>query len=55
MFAKNMATLLQLLIPENAINLDFEDDIIDSVCVTHQGSIRNERVKAALAQTPVTA
>lgn len=55
MFAKNVATLLQLLIPENEINLDFEDDIIDSVCVTHQGEIRNERVKAALVQTPVTA
>ncbi|OKH19390.1 Re/Si-specific NAD(P)(+) transhydrogenase subunit alpha [[Limnothrix rosea] IAM M-220] len=55
MFAKNMATLLQLLIPENEINLDFEDDIIDSVCVTHQGEVRNERVKGAIAQTAVTA
>ncbi len=55
MFAKNMATLLQLLIPENEINLDFEDDILDSVCVTHQGEVRNERVKGAIAQTAVTA
>jgi NAD(P) transhydrogenase subunit alpha len=55
MFAKNMATLLQLLIPENEINLDFEDDIIDSVCVTHDGEVRNERVKGAIAQTAVTA
>lgn len=55
MFAKNMATLLQLLIPETAINLDFEDDILDSVCVTHQGEIRNQRVKDALAQTPAIA
>lgn len=47
MFAKNMATLLQLLIPEDAINLDFADDILDSVCVTHQGEIRNQRVKDA--------
>ena len=55
MFAKNMSTLLQLLIPENEINLDFEDDILDSVCVTHQGEVRNERVKQAIAQTAVTA
>ncbi|WP_024546005.1 Re/Si-specific NAD(P)(+) transhydrogenase subunit alpha [Picosynechococcus sp. NKBG15041c] len=54
MFAKNMATLLQLLIPENEINLDFEDDILDSVCVTHQGTIRNQRVKDALQQMTVT-
>ncbi|ANV86886.1 MULTISPECIES: Re/Si-specific NAD(P)(+) transhydrogenase subunit alpha [unclassified Picosynechococcus] len=55
MFAKNMATLLQLLIPEGAINLDFADDILDSVCVTHQGEIRNQRVKDALQQMAVTA
>ncbi|MBV5260235.1 Re/Si-specific NAD(P)(+) transhydrogenase subunit alpha [Synechococcus moorigangaii CMS01] len=54
MFAKNMATLLQLLIPGGEINLDFTDDILDSVCVTHQGEIRNQRVKDALQQ-PVTA
>ncbi|NJN73386.1 MAG: Re/Si-specific NAD(P)(+) transhydrogenase subunit alpha [Limnothrix sp. RL_2_0] len=48
MFAKNMSTLLQLLIPENEINLDFEDDILDSVCITHQGEVRNQRVKDAL-------
>ncbi|AMA08740.1 Re/Si-specific NAD(P)(+) transhydrogenase subunit alpha [Picosynechococcus sp. PCC 73109] len=55
MFAKNMATLLQLLIPEGTINLDFADDILDSVCVTHQGEIRNQRVKDALQQMAVTA
>lgn len=55
MFSKNMATLLQLLIPENEINLDFEDDIIDSVCVTHQGEVRNERVKGAIAAMTVNA
>lgn len=55
MFAKNMSTLLQLLIPENEINLDFEDDILDSVCITHAGEVRNQRVKEAIAQTPVAA
>lgn len=55
MFAKNMATLLQLLIPDGEMNLDFEDDILDSVCITHQGEVRNERVKQAIAQTAVTA
>ncbi|MEB3225499.1 MAG: Re/Si-specific NAD(P)(+) transhydrogenase subunit alpha [Synechococcus sp.] len=55
MFAKNMATLLQLLIPDGEINLDFSDDIIDSVCITHQGEIRNQRVKDVLQQMAVTA
>ena len=28
--------------------LNFEDDIIDSACVTHAGETRNEQVKEAL-------
>lgn len=53
MYAKNVSTFLNLLIPEQEINLDFEDDIIASTCITHTGEIRNERVKAALGQESV--
>jgi NAD(P) transhydrogenase subunit alpha len=48
LYAKNITTLLQYLLTEDGLNLDFEDDIVDSTCVTHEGDIRNDRVKAAL-------
>ena len=53
MYAKNIATLLKLLVKEGSLNLDFSDDIIDDSCVTHAGEIRNDRVKAALGSEGV--
>ncbi|GAB4438546.1 MAG: Re/Si-specific NAD(P)(+) transhydrogenase subunit alpha [Cyanobacteria bacterium J069] len=48
MYAKNITSLLQLLVKDGELVLNFDDDIIASACVTHGGEIRNERVKAAL-------
>ena len=48
MYAKNISTLLQYLIKDGELQLNFEDDIIDSTCVTYGGEIRNQRVKEAL-------
>jgi NAD(P) transhydrogenase subunit alpha len=48
MYAKNLLTLVQYLVKEGALNLNFADDIIDSACVTHEGTIRNARVREAL-------
>ena len=46
-YAKNIATLLQLAQGENGeFALDFDDDIIDSACITHAGEIRNDRVRS---------
>lgn len=49
MYSKNMLNLLKTLIKEGELCLNFEDDIIASVCLTHQGEVRNERVKGAIA------
>lgn len=49
MYAKNLASLLHLMVKDGELLLNFEDDIIASACVAHGGEIRNERVKAALA------
>ena len=54
MYAKNISTLLQYLIKDGELQLNFEDDIINSTCVTHGGEIRNQRVKDALAQIGAT-
>jgi len=40
---------LQYLVKEEQMQLDFEDDIIDSICLTHDGELRNQRVKDILA------
>ncbi len=48
MFSKNMLTLLQHLIKENKLLLNFADDIIHDACVTYSGEVVNERVSQAL-------
>jgi H+-translocating NAD(P) transhydrogenase subunit alpha len=48
MYAKNLLTLVQYLVKDGVINLNFEDDIVNSACVTHNGIIRNARVQEAL-------
>jgi H+-translocating NAD(P) transhydrogenase subunit alpha len=45
LYSKNISTLLQLLIKDGQLNLDFSDEIVASVCVTDRGEIRNERVR----------
>jgi len=54
MYAKNISTLLQCLVKEGQLHLNFEDDIVDSTCITHAGEIRNQRVKDALSQMSTT-
>ena len=55
LYAKNILTLLQYLIKDGGLQLNFEDDIIGDTCITHGGEIRNQRVKDALAQLTVNA
>jgi NAD(P) transhydrogenase subunit alpha len=50
LYAKNISTLLQYLVKEGELQLNFEDDITGGTCVTHGGEIRNQRVKDAIAQ-----
>ncbi len=49
MYAKNIATLVELMLDKGELKLNFADDIIDATCVTHSGEIRNQRVRDALA------
>ncbi|NJK38787.1 MAG: Re/Si-specific NAD(P)(+) transhydrogenase subunit alpha [Oscillatoriales cyanobacterium SM2_3_0] len=49
-YSKNVLALLKLMITQDGeLNLDFEDEVISGACVTHQGEIRSQRVKDALA------
>jgi NAD(P) transhydrogenase subunit alpha len=41
LYSRNVAALLELLLDEEGkVNLDFEDEIIDAMCVTHGGEVR---------------
>ncbi|MBE9211192.1 Re/Si-specific NAD(P)(+) transhydrogenase subunit alpha [Plectonema cf. radiosum LEGE 06105] len=48
LYSKNLVSLMNLLVKDKALHLDFTDDIVDAACVTHNGEIRNQRVKDAL-------
>ncbi|NWF59061.1 MAG: Re/Si-specific NAD(P)(+) transhydrogenase subunit alpha [Fischerella sp.] len=59
LYAKNLTSLMQLLIKDKAVQIDFADDIIDAACITHAGEIRSSRIKEALQaisaqQSPVS-
>lgn len=52
MYAKNILTLVQYLVTkEGTLNLNFDDDIIASACVTHAREVKNQRVKDLLVET----
>lgn len=50
MYAKNLLTLVQYLVKDGALSLNFDDDIISSTCVTHASDVRNQRVRALLGE-----
>ncbi|MEB3830699.1 Re/Si-specific NAD(P)(+) transhydrogenase subunit alpha [Phormidium sp. CCY1219] len=48
MYAKNIATLVQYIVKDGEVKIDFEDEIIAGSCIAHEGEIKNERVRQAL-------
>ena len=48
MLSRNHAALLQLLIKEGKLTLNFEDEIIREACITHEGKVMSERVRAVV-------
>ncbi|MGB3612440.1 MAG: NAD(P) transhydrogenase subunit alpha, partial [Elainellaceae cyanobacterium] len=47
-YAKNLQSLVNLLVKDGEITLNFEDDIISGTCAAHDGEIRNARIQSAL-------
>lgn len=46
MYSKNVLNFLKLIIDKDGgLNLNFEDDLVKGTCITHGGSIVNERVQ----------
>jgi len=49
LYARNVQALLELMIKEGKLELDFEDEIIAGACVTRDGEIVHAGAKAAAA------
>jgi len=47
LYARNIQSLLELMIDEGALKLDFDDEIIAGACVTRGGEIVHEGARAA--------
>jgi NAD(P) transhydrogenase subunit alpha len=45
LYAKNIENLLDLMVEEKQLKLDFEDEVVAGACITHSGEIKNERAK----------
>ena len=45
LYAKNQLNLLELMIKDKALKLDWEDEVIAKSCLTHAGEIKNEAAK----------
>jgi len=50
LYAKNVENLLDLLVEEGQLHLDFDDEVIAGACITHEGEIRNERAREAAGE-----
>ncbi|GAB57147.1 NAD(P) transhydrogenase subunit alpha [Rheinheimera nanhaiensis] len=50
LYAKNLLNLLQLFIVDGAIAVNWDDEILAKTVLTHNGEIKPEAVKTALAQ-----
>ncbi len=48
LFSKNLFNLLQMLIKDQSLQWNFEDEIIDKLCIVYEGNLRDKDVEAKL-------
>jgi NAD(P) transhydrogenase subunit alpha len=48
LYARNITALFDEFVKDGELNVDFEDEVIAGSCITHNGEVVNERVKALL-------
>lgn len=49
LYSRNVTEVLKELVKDGQLALDFSDEIIAAICVTHNGEVVSEAVRAALA------
>ena len=53
MYAKNISALVALLAPKGELNLNFDDDIINAVCIVANGEVRHNATRLRLGMAPL--
>ena len=48
LYAKNQFNLLELMIKDKALALDWNDEVVAKTCLTHAGAIKNEAARKAV-------
>ncbi len=48
LYARNITALFNEFVKDGELSLDFEDEVVSGSCITHNGEVVNERVKALL-------
>ena len=48
LYSANLVAISQLFLKEGAVTMDFEDEILDGACVTHDGQVRFAPAREAL-------
>jgi len=48
LYSANLVALSQLFLKDGAVDLDFDDEILDGACVVHAGTVRFEPAREAL-------
>jgi NAD(P) transhydrogenase subunit alpha len=51
LYARNIESLLGLMVKDGKLELDFEDEVISGACITRGGEIVNEGAKQAAGAT----
>jgi NAD(P) transhydrogenase subunit alpha len=49
LYARNVTELLNEFVKKGALAIDLTDEVVKGACVTHDGAIVNDAVKAAMA------
>jgi NAD(P) transhydrogenase subunit alpha len=47
LYARNVQSLLELMVKEGELTLDFEDEVIAGACITRDGKIVHEGARTA--------
>ena len=54
LYSRNVVSLVSHLVDDDGeLQLDFEDEITDGVCLTHEGEVRHAGAREALGQDPL--
>jgi H+-translocating NAD(P) transhydrogenase subunit alpha len=52
LYARNVQSLLELMVKDGELSLDFDDEVLAGACITRDGEIVHEGARAAAGGAP---